>query len=83
MAARKKRRFECNVISEVVQIHLRNRSYGGFGGEERPFVQCDQQDCQYVDKNEPPCPLTLSMFADELREREEEQALRRGDAERE
>jgi len=67
MAARKKRDFECTVVSEVVQIHLRKRRGRGFGGEDHHFVQCDQLDCQYVDENRPPCPLTLDMFEEEIK----------------
>ena len=71
MAARKKRAFECTVVSEVVQIHLRKRRGRGFGGEDHHFVQCDQLDCQYVDENEPPCPLSLEMFEEEIRQWQE------------
>lgn len=35
------------------------------------FAQCDQADCQYVEKNEPPCPLNIGMFADVIREIED------------
>lgn len=69
---KKKRDFECTVVSEVVQIHLRKRRGKGFGGEDHHFVQCDQLDCQYVDENKPPCPLNLEMFEDEIREWQEQ-----------
>ena len=36
------------------------------------YVQCSEVDCQYVDSNEPPCPLTLDLFAAEIAERERE-----------
>jgi len=33
--------------------------------------QCNQDDCQYVEVNQPPCPLNLSLFEKEIKEREE------------
>jgi hypothetical protein len=39
-------------------------------------VQCNQTDCQYVDENKPPCPLTAAMFADEIKAAEEARAQR-------
>jgi len=80
MAGRKKRAFECTVVDEVVQIHLRKRRGLGFGGEDHHFVQCDQLDCQYVSENRPPCPLNLELFADEIRELEERKRSRQGSA---
>lgn len=71
MAARKKRPYECPVVNEVVEVYLRRRRGPGFGGEDYHFVQCDQEFCQYADKNEPPCPLRLEMFEDELRKWQE------------
>ena len=61
------RDFWCPVVSEAVRIRLTRPS-----GLSRPsgyFVQCNQADCQYVEKNEPPCPLTLDLFAAEVEER--------------
>ena len=66
--------FRCDVISETVTIALRRRAV--FGGKGELFVRCSEVDCQYVDANEPPCPLTLGLFADEVREREEAQRVR-------
>ena len=74
--AGKRKTFECCVVNETVSIRLRNRRVGGFGGEELAFVQCDQADCQYVDKNEPPCPLSLQLFSDEIDERKERARMR-------
>ena len=76
MAANNKRAHECTVVNEVVQISLRKRRGLGFGGEDRPFVQCDQLDCQYVDENKLPCPLTLEMFEDEVKAWEERKRSR-------
>ena len=77
--ATRKRKFQCEVVNEVVQIHLRKRRGLGFSGEDHHFVQCDQVDCQYVDENVPPCPLNLEMFADELKEWEERKKSRGSD----
>ena len=60
--------FRCEVISEDVTIALRRRTV--FGSKGQLFVRCSESDCQWVDANEPPCPLTLELFADEVRERE-------------
>jgi len=79
MAARKQP-FECSVVNETVGIRLRNRHVGGFSGSEQPFVQCDQIDCQYAAENDPPCPLSLALFADELDERKERARVRRESA---
>jgi hypothetical protein len=64
-------------VGETVRIQLRKRRVGGFTGGDVPFVQCDQADCQYVDENSAPCPLSLELFADELVEREERARARR------
>lgn len=77
--SKKPRTMECGVIHEVVSIRLRSRRGRGFNGEATPFVQCDQADCQYVDENIAPCPLTLALFADELEAREERARTRRED----
>jgi len=68
------REFRCEVVSETVRIRLRRP--GGFGGPQGFFVQCDQADCQYVEANKPPCPLTADMFADEIRAADEARARR-------
>jgi hypothetical protein len=67
--------FRCDVISENVTIALRRRTV--FGGRGPLFVRCSEVDCQYVDANEPPCPLTLDLFAEEIREREAQRIQRR------
>jgi hypothetical protein len=60
--------FRCEVVSETVTISLRRRT--PLSGKGKLFVRCSEVDCQYVDENEPPCPLTLDLFAAEVRERE-------------
>ena len=59
--------FGCNVISQTVHISLRRRPL--VGGNGKLFVHCSERDCQYVDSNELPCPLTLDLFAAEIQER--------------
>jgi hypothetical protein len=60
--------FRCGVVSETVTITLRRRaSFDETHGTL--FVRCSERDCQYADVNEPPCPLTVELFRDEIRER--------------
>ncbi len=56
--------FFCPVVSESVTITLRRRS--ALEGKGKLFVRCSEKDCQYVDANEPPCPLTLALFTTEI-----------------
>jgi hypothetical protein len=59
--------FRCGVISETVTIGLQRRLSMGDAG--KLFVRCSERDCQYVDANEPPCPLTLALFSAEIEQR--------------
>jgi hypothetical protein len=59
--------FRCEVVSETVSIVLRRRN--SLVGRGKLFVRCSEKDCQYLDANEPPCPLTLAVFTAEIRER--------------
>lgn len=59
--------FDCSVISETVSISLRRRT--SFGSRGKLFVHCSESECQYIGTNEPPCPLTLELFAAEVQER--------------
>jgi hypothetical protein len=78
MASSKKRDFQCDVVNETVKICLRKKSTGGLTSSDHVlFVLCDQSECQYVDSNTLPCPLDLSLFEEEIREREETARLRR------
>ncbi len=61
-------------LSEAVQIRLKRA--GGFGRPTGWFIQCNQSDCQWVDENKPPCPLNVSLFADEIRAADELRAQR-------
>ena len=50
--------ISCSVVSGPVTISLRrHKSAGG-----RLFVRCSEKDCLYIDVNQPPCPLTVSLF---------------------
>ena len=59
--------FHCTVVSETVSIALRRRT--SLNGPGQLYVKCSESECQYVEKNEPPCPLTLDLFAAEIQER--------------
>jgi hypothetical protein len=63
------------VVSESVLIRLTRPNQLRGPGEY--FVQCNQSDCQYVEANVPPCPLRVSMFAEEIRAAEALRAARR------
>jgi hypothetical protein len=65
VSRRGEREFWCTVVSESVLIRLRRAD--GFGRQRGYFVQCNQTECQYVDENQPPCPLHTSMFAEEIK----------------
>ena len=55
--------YYCNVISENVKIYLKNKVNIGLKYKKDYFVKCNQEDCQYVDKNTSPCPLVIEMFS--------------------
>ena len=59
--------FNCTVVSETVTISLRRRQ--SLGGNGKLYVRCSELECQYIDTNEPPCPLTLALFEAEIAER--------------
>ncbi len=59
--------FFCGVVSETVTITLRRSN--SLEGKGKLFVRCSEKDCQYVDANEPPCPLTLALFTTEINAR--------------
>ena len=77
MAISKEKDYFCNVVSEDVKIALKNKSAFSRKFIKELFVQCDQPDCQYVDLNQPPCPLRLYFFAKEIERREEKLRARR------
>lgn len=63
-----KKPFYCATVSEAVSITLARRRR--FDGRGELFVRCGETDCQYVDTNLPPCPLTLGLFTVEIARRE-------------
>jgi len=73
MARSPAKSFQCTVVSETVSISLRRRPT--LRSPQPLFVYCGERECQHVDTNAPPCPLTLDLFAAEIAER----AARRGE----
>jgi len=69
LGKRRQKDYFCTVVSEDVQIALKNRA--NFTRESKPelFVQCNQLECQYADINQTPCPLGLDLFAEEIEKR--------------
>ena len=71
MASRGMREFQCEVVNEKVLIGLRKKPTGGLNSKHVLFVKCNQDECQYIDSNKLPCPLDVSLFAEETRARDE------------
>ena len=69
MARMPSKAFRCTVVDETVTIALQRRVTLGATG--KLFVRCSERDCQYVDANKPPCPLTLEVFSVEIEHRME------------
>ena len=63
MVKRKIQDYYCQVIHEDVKIYLKIKANIGLKYKKDYFVKCNQEDCQYVDKNMSPCPLRIEMFA--------------------
>jgi hypothetical protein len=61
--------YFCAVVSEHVEILLKNKPTLGLQSINELFVQCNQLECQYVDLNRSPCPLRLNLFAEEIERR--------------
>jgi hypothetical protein len=68
---RRAKDYFCTVVSENVQISLKNKPSLSHKYTRNLFVQCNQSECQYVDLNQPPCPLRLDLFAEEIEKQEE------------
>ena len=77
MAKRWEKDYYCTVVSEDVEIALKNKPSIGFESKNELFVQCNQLECQYVDLNQSPCPLHLDLFTEEIEKREEKRRDRR------
>ncbi|MBN2267208.1 MAG: hypothetical protein JW725_02600 [Candidatus Babeliaceae bacterium] len=71
MAKRWGKNYFCTVVSENVEISLRNKASIGRKYKRELFVLCNQSECQYVKLNQSPCPLSLDLFAKEIEEREQ------------
>ncbi|MEE8484695.1 MAG: hypothetical protein V3S46_08860 [Nitrospinota bacterium] len=77
MARKKQKDVECGVVTESIKGTLKQKTILYFGKKPEYYVQCDQEDCQHVDENRPPCPLTVDMFEEELKEMEERRRARK------
>lgn len=64
---RRPKDYFCAVVSEDVEIALKNKAPLSRELKTELFVQCNQVDCQYVDLNQAPCPLSLDLFAEEIK----------------
>jgi len=71
LGKRRGKDYFCTVVSEDVEIALKNKPSLSHKSKNGLFVQCNQLECQYVDLNESPCPLRLDLFAEEIEKREE------------
>ena len=71
MVTRTGRDYFCTVVSEDVEIALRNKSSLGRKFKSELFVLCNQPECQYVNLNQSPCPLSLDLFAEEIETRKD------------
>jgi hypothetical protein len=71
LAKRWGKNYFCTVVSEDVEIALRNKASLGRKYKKELFVLCNQSECQYVNLNQPPCHLRLDLFAEEIEKREE------------
>ena len=63
--------YFCTVVSENVEIALKNKPSLGLNSKNELVVRCNQLECQYVDLNQSPCPLRLDLFTEEIEKREE------------
>ena len=77
LANRREKDYFCTVVSEDVEIALKNKPSLSLKTKNELFVQCNQPECQYVDLNQSPCPLRLDLFAEEIEKREEGRRDRR------
>ena len=77
MANRGEKDYFCTVVSENVEIALKNKPSLSLESKNELFVQCNQLECQYVDLNQSPCPLRLDLFAEEIEKREKKRRDKR------
>jgi hypothetical protein len=71
------RELVCEVVQEKIQAQLRDKRTSFSQSQKQYFVQCNQHDCQYAEENKPPCPLSPTLFAEEIAAREEEMRRRK------
>jgi hypothetical protein len=76
LANRRGKDYFCTVVSEDVEIALKNKPSFSRESKTDLFVQCNQTECQYVDLNQSPCPLRLDLFAEEIERRGKKSAER-------
>ena len=76
MPKRKAKNFFCPLVLENVKISLKTKTSLSQVKEEL-YVQCNQFECQYVDENILPCPLSLDLFAEEIKKREEKRKTKK------
>ena len=69
LANRREKDYFCSVVSEDVEIALKNKPSFSRESKNELFVQCNQLECQYVDLNQSPCPLRLDLFGAEIEKR--------------
>jgi len=69
LANRKEKDYFFTVVSEDVEIALRNKPSLSLESKHELFVQCNQLECQYIDLNQSPCPLRLDLFGEEIEKR--------------
>jgi len=69
LANHREKDYFCTVVSEDVEIALKNKHSLNGESKNELFVQCNQLECQYVDLNRSPCPLRLDLFAEEIEKR--------------
>ena len=67
MGRRRPKDYFCALVSEKVEIALKNKAAFSRELKNELFVQCDQHECQYVDLNQFPCPLSLDLFAEQIK----------------
>jgi hypothetical protein len=69
LGKRRQKDYFCAVVSEDVEIALKNKATISRELKTKLFVQCNQLECQYVDLNQAPCPLRLDLFSEEIEKR--------------
>ena len=58
--------YFCSAISEDVKIAVKYAFSLSRVTKNKRYVQCDQLECQYFDRHQYPCPLSLDLFSEEI-----------------